>query len=204
MVLILVLLAIGALLSFVANIWLLVQAFRVSLLWGLAYLFLPFAGLVFLVVHWQEARRPFLVGLAGMLVMGAGVAYAMTKGRATAQEILGQYVEQMALLPGPDGAEPLGPESDGPAGEAGPAAPRDEPAGIDPLDPATYAGHTIDELRVALGEPKGILEAKGKILLLYDGVEVESDDGRVVSSARRMEHGPSSPAPAVPGRGGRR
>ena len=58
------LLIIGLLLNAVGGIWLLVTAFRTSLMWGLLSLFLPFAGLVFAVLHWKDAKKPFLISLA--------------------------------------------------------------------------------------------------------------------------------------------
>lgn len=48
---------------------LVVAAFRVSIGWGLAYLFLPFAQIVFLFKHWQEARRGFWLNLFGALLL---------------------------------------------------------------------------------------------------------------------------------------
>src|SRR5260370_24932503 len=44
----------------------LVGAFRVSLWWGLGCLFMAPVTLVFLLVHWKVALRPFLLSLAGL------------------------------------------------------------------------------------------------------------------------------------------
>ena len=49
-------------------IWFVVAAFRRSALWGLGVLFVPFVPVVFLVKHWGDARRPFLLSLAPVLV----------------------------------------------------------------------------------------------------------------------------------------
>ncbi len=49
-----------------------VAAFRQSLLWGLAYLFVPFASLIFVFAHWEKARTGFKVavtGFAGSLLL---------------------------------------------------------------------------------------------------------------------------------------
>jgi hypothetical protein len=54
---------------FAAAIWLIVAAFRVSILWGVAVFLIPFASLVFIVVHWQEAKAPFLAHIAGILLI---------------------------------------------------------------------------------------------------------------------------------------
>lgn len=68
------LLFLGLVISVVAGIWFLVVAFRQSVLWGLGCLFVPFVPLVFLIVHWAEAKRPFLWSLVAILPMIAGFA----------------------------------------------------------------------------------------------------------------------------------
>jgi hypothetical protein len=49
-----------------------VKAFRESVLWGLGVLLLPFVSLVFLVLHWRQAKDPFLLQLIGLGVMLLG------------------------------------------------------------------------------------------------------------------------------------
>ena len=49
------------------------NAFRVSILWGLGCLFLPFVSLFFLITNWDKAGRPFLIGLLGAVVLVGGV-----------------------------------------------------------------------------------------------------------------------------------
>ncbi|MDD5349717.1 MAG: hypothetical protein PHQ12_05850 [Chthoniobacteraceae bacterium] len=52
----------------IGNVMILVAAFRQSLLWGLATLFLPFAQVIFLLRHWEKSRCGFLLGLGGALL----------------------------------------------------------------------------------------------------------------------------------------
>ena len=49
-------------------IWFLVAAFRESIWWGLACLFIPIVQLIFLIVHWREARKPFFLQLLGLVI----------------------------------------------------------------------------------------------------------------------------------------
>jgi len=65
---------IGLLLCIVGGIWLLITAFSESILWGLGSLFVPFVSLIFAVTHWEKAKTPFLVNVAGavLLFMGYG------------------------------------------------------------------------------------------------------------------------------------
>jgi len=50
-------------------IWFLVAAFRESIWWGLACLFIPIVQLIFLIVHWREARKPFFLQLLGLVII---------------------------------------------------------------------------------------------------------------------------------------
>jgi len=66
-----VLFALGFILALVGGIMGLVEAFRTSTLWGILYLFVPFAALVFVVKFWsrKRVRNSFLIGLGGTAVM---------------------------------------------------------------------------------------------------------------------------------------
>ena len=63
----------GLVLFVVGGFWFLVAAFRESVLWGLACLFVPIVSLFFLIVHWSEARRPFFLQLLAFALILAGV-----------------------------------------------------------------------------------------------------------------------------------
>ena len=56
------------------SIWFVVTAFRESVCWGVAVLLLPFANIIFTVLYWDAAKRPFLASLgtaaASILVLG--------------------------------------------------------------------------------------------------------------------------------------
>ena len=56
----LVLFFIGLIISFIYGIKLIIIAFQESVLWGLLYLFLPFANLYFIITRWPECKSPFL------------------------------------------------------------------------------------------------------------------------------------------------
>jgi hypothetical protein len=65
---------IGAIIAIVFGFILLMKAFQESILWGLGYLFIPFVSLIFVIVHWQEAKSPFLRGLIALPFYGLGIA----------------------------------------------------------------------------------------------------------------------------------
>ena len=60
---------IGAIISVFGGIWLLVVAFRQTIWWGLGSLFIPIVALVFLIMHWGDAAKPFFVSLLGAVIM---------------------------------------------------------------------------------------------------------------------------------------
>ena len=64
----------GGLACLYGGIIIIVHAFQKSILWGLCALFIPFVALIFVVLNWAENMKPFLIYLAGAVLVGAGVA----------------------------------------------------------------------------------------------------------------------------------
>ena len=61
----------GLLVAVYGTVIFLIVAFRESVLWGIACL-LPIFPLVFLLSHWDDAKKPFFVGFIGWLVFFVG------------------------------------------------------------------------------------------------------------------------------------
>lgn len=70
------LIVLGLLLFVFGGLWFLVAAFRESIWWGLACLLIPIVQLFFLIVHWPEAKKPFLLQLAAFAVFIVGFIIA--------------------------------------------------------------------------------------------------------------------------------
>ena len=52
----------------------LIAAFKESILWGIGCILLSPVSIVFLVLHWEEAKNPFLLQLVGIgLLLGSTV-----------------------------------------------------------------------------------------------------------------------------------
>ena len=97
------LIALGLLLCLVGGVWGIVVAFRRSLLWGLCYVFVPFAAMVFLVVAWAEAKRAFLVSTIGVLLMASVLLLPNQGGLALSAKIpfeLDQLAPSGVTMPG--------------------------------------------------------------------------------------------------------
>jgi len=76
-----ILIVIGLIIAVVYGIILLIKAFQTHILWGLGSLFVPFVSLVFVIMHWDVAKKPFLMGLisipfyiSGTVMLPSGMA----------------------------------------------------------------------------------------------------------------------------------
>ena len=67
------LILLGVVIFVVGGFMFLVAAFRESVLWGLACLFIPIVQFFFLIVHWPEAKRPFFLQLLAFVMIIVGV-----------------------------------------------------------------------------------------------------------------------------------
>ena len=66
------LVAIGCIIYLVGAVKFLIAAFNESIVWFICCLIVPFAGLVFLILHWNVAKKPFVTMLIGMVPMVIG------------------------------------------------------------------------------------------------------------------------------------
>ena len=130
--LLILLFLLGLLIATIGSIIGVVDAFRVSTLWGLLALFIPFALLVFCIKFWSQrkwARNSLIMSLLGLLAMilpislGGGLAFLRARSAAD-QELDDLAIEGEAPLPGdaattPEGAD--GATAQSPAGAEGEA-----------------------------------------------------------------------------------
>lgn len=67
----------GFILAIIGGFWTLILAFMDHWGWGLACLFIPFAGLVFIIMKWsnQSVRRSFFLQLASLPLTGLGMLF---------------------------------------------------------------------------------------------------------------------------------
>ena len=73
-------LLIGTVIALIYGIKLLIMAFKTSILWGIGYILVPFVSLIFIFMHWDETKSPFLRSLIaipffiiGSLLSGKGM-----------------------------------------------------------------------------------------------------------------------------------
>jgi uncharacterized membrane protein len=63
----------GGVIMLFGGVRVLISAFRNSILWGLGCLFVPFCKLIYLIVHWEDAKSGFFLYLKGVSVVILGV-----------------------------------------------------------------------------------------------------------------------------------
>ena len=66
------LIIVGVLVALVGGIGMLLVAFRESILWGLGCFFIPLVSLIFLISHWDDAKKPFFIQLSGIALIILG------------------------------------------------------------------------------------------------------------------------------------
>jgi hypothetical protein len=67
---------IGALLCIVGGLWIVVNAFKESLWWGLGSLFIPLVGLIFAIMNFAENKIPLLLYVIGLVLLFVGGAFS--------------------------------------------------------------------------------------------------------------------------------
>lgn len=113
----------------VSFIWVVVIAFKQDVIWGLGCLFIPLIIIVFGIIHWDKAKKPFMVYIVCSIILAAmyvKIIYAVVSesgaldlnaqvesGQITEQEAQQQIEQKMAemfgLAPGqmPGGGEKM-------------------------------------------------------------------------------------------------
>lgn len=80
----------GIILSLIGGLWIVVNAFRTSVLWGLGSLFVPFVSLIFAILNFAENKVPLIISVIGGVLAMFGY---------------GAYMEQAAALQSMDIAQ---------------------------------------------------------------------------------------------------
>lgn len=66
------LIILGYVIMIIGGILLVIEAFKESILWGIGCLVIPIVGLVFVVMYWDVAKKPFMIQLAGLAICFIG------------------------------------------------------------------------------------------------------------------------------------
>lgn len=66
----------GLALLVIGGIGTLIAAFKTGILWGIGCLLIAPVSLIFLILHWDVAKNPFFLQLAGIAVLFVGSSLA--------------------------------------------------------------------------------------------------------------------------------
>jgi hypothetical protein len=184
------LLVISAIVSLTGSVMFTIAAFRVSVVWGLLVLFVPFAALFFLIKYWAQAKRGFLVGLAGsalaligFLAFGAGVA-AKAQGQpgAIASQMKSEMERQgKTSFPPPAVRQPAAAPAES---EPSSPSPSGSPPSLEVRAPRALADIPLDAGDPREIRPKDFARHVGEDLLFVDK-DGDSVWGRLVSVGPR-------------------
>ncbi len=65
---------IGIIIVAVGGIFLLIETFRESILWGIGGILISPILLLFIVLHWDVSKRPVVIQIVGLLIMFIGLS----------------------------------------------------------------------------------------------------------------------------------
>ncbi|MBN1556662.1 MAG: hypothetical protein JW951_00790 [Lentisphaerae bacterium] len=187
----------GGLVGAVGSLWFVINAFRVSIWWGIAVLFLPFAALFFLISNWYDAKRPFLLQLLGtvMVIFGMAMAFnagarSLPGGMAALEKRLQEELAKQQEGGGPaldlEALKVLTEQAGAPPSRDGAPSER-QLRNLRDIRKVDWVGMPLPEVRARLGPPKAEIEADGTVLYFYPGLELESEDGAVVTRQQFAE-----------------
>ncbi len=83
----LLLMGVGGIAVAIGGIWFLVVAFQESVLWGIGCLIIPLVSLIFLIMHFDKAWRPFALQIAGLVPLYLGLFLSVPPGEFNVEEI---------------------------------------------------------------------------------------------------------------------
>lgn len=73
-------LVIASIVNLIAWIWLVIVGFQRSVVWGiLVFLFSPLSALIFAIMHWFDAKKPFLIYIVSTIAMIVPIVMMLSK-----------------------------------------------------------------------------------------------------------------------------
>lgn len=97
---------IGWVMTLIGGIRILISAFRKSIIWGLGCLLVPFCGLVYLIVDWDNAKSGFFLQLKGFgVILLVGLTAAVVVPNFKAAQNLKRVHARQQVSAGPSDEE---------------------------------------------------------------------------------------------------
>lgn len=196
-IVIMTILGLGWLITIIGGIMFLIAAFRESVWWGLAVLFLPIANFVFLINHWDEAKKAFFVQLGGV---GLCIAAFMIGGSLGAESFASQMQKFPMSIPQDAGSGGLTPEKHTIVQEPSVdwAEKTESETKTESVSQSTadwgdseakdnFVGMKLKDAENILGKPMAIMKMHNKTIYKYSNIELVSDDGITITSQSQYQ-----------------
>lgn len=74
----------GTILLLIGGIWILVEAFKESIVWGICSLIIPLVALVFALMHLDRTKRALIIYVVGLVLLFIGISLGGGVGDAGA------------------------------------------------------------------------------------------------------------------------
>lgn len=88
-----ILAAMGGIILWVGVIWSVIIAFRESTSHGLLSLFVPFYVIYYDITRWAKAKKPFVIGLIGLVLFVCGIVPSIGQFKSEAEPVIAAYME---------------------------------------------------------------------------------------------------------------
>ena len=83
----------AALLFLIGYVRIIIEAFSVSAIWGLACVFFPgVAVLIFVALNWDQTKTPFIAMAVAIGIFVGSMVVAVSRGKATAEVSVGSQI----------------------------------------------------------------------------------------------------------------
>ena len=84
---------IGGIVAVVGGIWILITAFRESTSQGLLCMFVPFYVVYYAGKRWSDAKKPFVLGLAGFTIFLVGLVPTLMQFKSEVEPVVTEFME---------------------------------------------------------------------------------------------------------------
>jgi hypothetical protein len=69
-----IIMILGVIGMIIGGVGMLMVGFQESMLWGIGMLIVPLVSIIFVLTHWRDAKKPFMIQVVGWLLFAAGMA----------------------------------------------------------------------------------------------------------------------------------
>ena len=92
---------VGIMVALAGWIMIVIAAFRVSAGWGVGSLLVPLIALIFVITHWQDARRGFFIELGGTALFVIGAVVTQSPAKPVEAKPVAAAEKNVAYTPAP-------------------------------------------------------------------------------------------------------